>query len=58
MDEIEELRALARKCRDLAAAILDEPTRQALESLAQHYERQASEQEANQPPAGPTIPLE
>ena len=46
MDEPDELRSLARKCRVLAAGISDEETRKSLELLARDYETRANEIEA------------
>jgi hypothetical protein len=46
MDGPDELRALARKCRDLAAGLTDEETRKSLELLARDYEARAEEIEA------------
>ena len=48
MDQPDELRALARKCRDLAASMLDEETSKSLELLASEYEQQAAALEAKQ----------
>jgi hypothetical protein len=45
-DGPDELRAQARKCRDLAAGILDEDTRNKLRLLARDYEKQAAQVEA------------
>jgi hypothetical protein len=41
MDDADEMRALARRCRELASGIDDEETRTSLEALADHYETQA-----------------
>jgi hypothetical protein len=46
MERPEELRSLARKCRELAAGITDEETRNSLELLARDYEARAAEAEA------------
>lgn len=56
VDQSEESRALARKCRRLASAINDEPTREALESLASQYEEQARAQVVAESQPGPAIP--
>ena len=55
MNGTDELRALARKCRTLAAGITDEETRNSLELLARDYEQRAAEVEAKpHPPEMPT----
>jgi hypothetical protein len=51
MDQAEELRAQARKCRQLAAGITDQETRNRLELLAQDYEARAAEAEGKPQPA-------
>ena len=48
MDQPDEFRALARKCRTLAAGITDEETRKSLELLARDYEARAAEIEGRQ----------
>jgi hypothetical protein len=58
MGEPEDLKALAQKCRRLAVEVTDEPTRQALESLASQYEEQARAQGEDNVPPGPQIPQE
>jgi hypothetical protein len=42
MEPRDELKALARKCRTLAAGISDEETRNSLELLARDYEARAA----------------
>ncbi len=46
MERPDELKALARKCRTLAAGITDEETRNSLELLARDYEARAAESDA------------
>ena len=58
MGEPEDLKALADRCRQLAAGVSDEPTREALESLASQYEEQARAQGEDNVPPGPQIPQE
>lgn len=41
LDDTTELHAMARKCRRLADAISDGPTRDNLQSLADEYEQRA-----------------
>ena len=43
MERPDQLIALARRCRDLAAGITDEETRKSLEFLARDYEARAAE---------------
>ena len=44
VDDMTELRTMARKCRRLADAISDGPTRDNLQSLAEEYELRAQRQ--------------
>jgi len=46
MERPEDLKALARRCRELAAATADEDTRKSLELLAEDYEASAAQSEA------------
>jgi hypothetical protein len=45
MERPDQLRALARRCRELAAGTADEETRNSLELLARDYEATAAEAE-------------
>jgi hypothetical protein len=54
MERPDELRSLARRCRDLAAGITDEETRNSLELLARDYEERAAVTEAD--PHRPDMP--
>lgn len=54
MERPDELRSPARKCRDLAAGITDEETRNSLELLARDYEERAAVTEAD--PHRPEMP--
>jgi hypothetical protein len=47
MERPEDLKALARRCRELAAATADEDTRKSLELLAEDYEASAAQSEAD-----------
>jgi hypothetical protein len=49
MERPDQLKALARRCRELAAATADEDTRKSLELLAQDYEASAAQSEAESP---------
>lgn len=57
MVEAEELKALAQRCRELAAASGDDETRTALEGLAAHYDAQAAAVEAEAETPAPRMPL-
>jgi hypothetical protein len=50
----DQLIALARRCRELAAGLTDEETRKSLELLARDYEARAAETEAG--PHRPEMP--
>jgi hypothetical protein len=49
MERPDDLKALARRCRELAAATADEDSRKSLELLAQDYEASAAQSEAELP---------
>lgn len=59
MERPDELTALARRCRELAAGIEDEETRKSLELLARDYEARASAAEAveGDGPPPPDMPV-
>jgi CHASE3 domain sensor protein len=46
----DQLKALARRCRELAAATADEQTAKSLELLAQDYDARVAENQAELPP--------
>lgn len=50
MERPDQLKALARRCRELAAATADERTSKSLELLALDYEARAAESESELPP--------
>lgn len=56
MERPDELIALARRCRELAAGITDEETRNSLELLARDYEARAAEGEAKAEDHRPDMP--
>ncbi len=49
MERPDQLKALAQRCRDLAAATADEHMRTSLELLAKDYEDRAAEGQAEVP---------
>jgi hypothetical protein len=49
MERRDQLKALARRCRDLAAATADEDARRSLELLAQDYEARSAQSQAELP---------
>jgi hypothetical protein len=56
LEHPDELRAFARKCRDLAAGMTDEDTRKSLALLARDYDARAAELEAEAGLPKPEIP--
>ena len=59
MERPDRLKALARRCRHLAAATADEDTRKSLELLAQDYEARAAKEQVDEPPLDmPKPPVE
>lgn len=54
MERPDQLQALARRCRELAAGTSDEETRKSLELLAREYEANAAQTEAE--PHRPEMP--
>jgi hypothetical protein len=54
MERPDQLEALARRCRELAASITDDDARKSLELLARDYEKRAAETEAE--PHRPEMP--
>ena len=54
MERPDQLQALARRCRELAAGISDEETRKSLELLARDYEARAAG--THEEPTRPEMP--